>query len=315
MTLNPQVQIVLDRMKAAEAKGNVPDYTTMPPPEVRAYYKTARNPLRPPSLDIALAEDGAAGDIPLRYYRPLGSVADETLPVLIYFHGGGWIYGDLDTHDGICRALANTGGFAVISVDYRLAPEDPFPAGLDDAYAVVKWAADGAGGWNIDANRIAVGGDSAGGNFAAVVSLMARDEGVGGPSIKFQALLYPSTSFQMDSQSHADFGEGYVLTHQQQVWVRETYLGNLDNIGDWRASPLAAADFAGLPPAFVLTCGYDPLRDEGKAYADKLAAAGCAVTYKCFDGQVHGFLGMGGVVDEAGDALAEIAQAVKAGLG
>ena len=233
------------------------------------------------------------------------------MPILVYFHGGGWIYGDLDSHEGMCCELANRGDFAVASVDYRLAPEAKFPAGVEDAYAAVKWIAAGGEGWCIDTGRIAVGGDSAGGNLAAVVCLMARGHG---PGIAFQALLYPSTRFEAGTTSSREFAEGYMLTAQQQAWVNRHYLNGPADILDWRASPLLAEEFSDLPPAFVLTGGFDPLRDEGRAYADRLRDAGVAVTYRCFDGQIHGFLTMARVIDEAAVALTEIADAVRTGL-
>ena len=313
MPLDSQTRAVLDDIAAASA--GQPAIDDLTAKEVRAHYRTVRGALRADPPAVARIQEftapGPAGLIPIRYYRPAGSQADDRLPILVYFHGGGWIYGDLDSHEGVCCELANRGGFAVASVDYRLAPEAKFPAGVEDAYAAVKWIAAGGDGWCIDTDRIAVGGDSAGGNLAAVLCLMARGQG---PGIAFQALLYPSTRFEADTPSSREFAEGYMLTARQQAWVNRNYLNGPEDIVDWRASPLLAEDLSGLPPALVLTGGFDPLRDEGRAYADRLRDAGVAVSYKCFDGQIHGFLTMGRVIDEAAVALQEIADALKAGL-
>ena len=200
--------------------------------------------------------------------------------------------------------LANQGGFAVVNVDYRLAPEHKFPAAIEDSWAVLKWAKSGAGGLHIDGDRIGLAGDSAGGNISAVLSLMARDAHL---YISFQILIYPATRFSLDTESHRKFGEGYLLTRDAQKWYHEMYLRTDGDRQDWRASPILATDFSNVAPAFILTCGYDPLLDEGRRYADKLRAAGIPVEYRCYEGQVHGFLMMGKIIDEANEAINDIA--------
>lgn len=252
MALHPQAKLVVDAMAGAVAAGkrrNVEELT--------------------PSATDHLAP-GTDGDIPVRLYRPAGSDAAAPLPVLVYYHGGGWVIGNLESHDSLCRKIANAGGFVVAAVDYRLGPESRFPAAVEDAFAAVQWLAAGPGGLAIDNTRIAVSGDSAGGNLSAVVTLLARDQG---PALAHQALIYPATHFRRNTASHTEFAEGYLLTAAAQDWFRDHYLNDAADRDDWRASPLLAEDHSGLPPALVITAECDPLRDEGKAYADKLAAA------------------------------------------
>ena len=236
-----------------------------------------------------------------------GSELTRILPLLIYFHGGGWVVGDRDTHDVICRMLANRGEFAVINVDYRLAPENKFPAAVEDAWAVFKWAGAGAGGHAIDVDRIAVGGDSSGGNLSTVVAIMARDFGL---NLSFQALIYPATSFHLNTASHKKFDKGYLLTREVQDWYHAQYLRNESDRDDWRASPMLSDSLRDVAPAFILTCGYDPLVDEGRSYAEKLKQAGVQVKYRCFKGQVHGFITMGKAIDEANEAIYEVADSI-----
>jgi acetyl esterase len=258
------------------------------------------------------AASGPAGPIPLRLYRGLGAAAGAPLPLLVYFHGGGWTIGDLDTHDIVCRTLANKARCAVIAVDYRMGPEHKFPAAVEDCIAATRWVAERAAALGVDAARIAVGGDSAGGNLAAVVAITLRD--ALGPALVFQALVYPATDQRMDSASHARFGEGYLLTRDNMLWFRDNYLSPAD-YDDWRASPLRAADLARLPPAHIITAGYDPLVDEGRAYSDRLVAAGVPVLYECFEGMAHGFLTMGGVVAAANHALYRLGQSLAQAFG
>ena len=313
MTLHAGAKWVLDAIAAAEAEGRPPTEETTPE-ESRQLYRDSRGALTPEPPEVALAEDGAfagdAGEVPVRYYRPLGSATGEALPVMVFYHGGGWVIGDLDTHDVICRTMANAGGFAVISVDYRMGPEHKFPAAVDDAFAALRWVAAGAGGRAIDPGRIAVGGDSAGGNLAAVVSILARD--AGGPGIAFQGLIYPATNLDRDTQSHIDFAEGHLLTAKSQVWFQDLYLRSPADRDDWRTSPIKHADLSNLPPALVVTAGHDPLRDEGLAYAERLEEAGVGAEYSCYESQIHGFVTMGKVIDEAALALGEVALAAKA---
>jgi acetyl esterase len=232
------------------------------------------------------------------------------LPVLVFFHGGGWVVGNVESHDTMCRHLANRAGCAVVSVDYRLAPEHKFPAAVDDCFTATAWVAGNAAALGIDPGRLAVGGDSAGGNLAAVVSLMARDKGA--PRISYQLLIYPAMDAAMRHDSINRFAEGYVLTRATMRWFYEQYLRAAHDAADWRASPLLATDLGDLPPAFVLTAGYDPLSDEGDAYAERLAAAGVPVTHRRFPGQVHGFAMNGKIIRAADKALDDAAAALKA---
>lgn len=306
MPVDPQMQAVLERA----AKSALPPYYSVSAVEARRLYKETRAALYPPVPEVEavreLAARGPAGPIPLRLYRGLGTAAGA-LPVLVYFHGGGWTIGDLDTHDIVCRTLANRARCAVIAVDYRMGPEHKFPAAVEDCIAATRWVAEQGAALGVDAARIAVGGDSAGGNLATVVAISLRD--AGGPPLAFQALVYPATDQRMDSASHAKFGEGYLLTRNNMLWFRDNYLAPAD-YEDWRASPIRAADLARLPPAHIITAGYDPLVDEGRAYSDRLVAAGVPVLYECFEGMAHGFLTMGGVVAAANHALYRLAQSL-----
>ncbi len=289
-----------------------PPYETLQPAEARQYSRNARAVLAPEPPEMGEVRDLGLGPerrIPARLYRPLGSAAADRLPALIYFHGGGWVIGDLDTHDVVCRQIANGAGAAVVAVDYRLAPEHKFPAAVDDAIAATAWIAEHGAELGIDPTRLAVGGDSAGGNLAAVVALDARDHG--GPKLTRQVLIYPATESAMTHPSHERFGEGLLLTRPTMTWFRDHYLRTLEDGADWRASPLRAASFAGLPPAFVLIAGYDPLCDEGEDYAARLATAGVSVTLLRIEGMIHGFLTMGKLIPAANEAVALIAASLK----
>jgi acetyl esterase len=231
---------------------------------------------------------------------------------VVYFHGGGWVCGDLDTHDAVCRGIANHGRCAVVSVDYRLAPEHKFPAAVEDAIAALAWTSANAASLGIDAERLVAGGDGAGGNLAAVAAIAAREGG--GPPLAMQILVYPVADQSLDCASYERFGEDYPLTRETMRWCRDHYLRDARDVADWRASPLHAADLARLPPAYVITAGFDPLYDEGKAYAERLMQAGVPVTYECFEGQVHGFLIMGGVMAAANHAVYRIGQAIRSQL-
>jgi acetyl esterase len=238
--------------------------------------------------------------------------ADTLLPVLVYFHGGGWTIGDLDTHDVLCRDLANGSGCAVVSVDYRMAPEHPFPAAVDDCLAATRWVRANAVSLRVDARRLAVGGDSAGGNLAAVVCLALRDGGDALPA--FQLLIYPATDMRAVAPSHTTNAQGYVLTADSIAYYRGHYIADPAQWTDWRASPLLAGDHGRLPPALVVTAGFDPLRDEGRQYADALSGAGTKAEYVCFERQIHGFITMGRVIDEANTAVALCAAALRRAL-
>ncbi|HEY8554919.1 MAG TPA: alpha/beta hydrolase [Burkholderiales bacterium] len=308
--LDPQAQAVLDLIAAAGR----PPLHTLSAQEARAQYRAARKALQPPPEDVAAVRDltapGPHGPIPVRLYRARGTADAERLPVLVYFHGGGFTIGDLDTHDGVCRTLANEARCAVVSVDYRLGPEHKFPCAVDDSFAATRWVAQEAAALGIDARRIAVGGDSAGGNLATVVALLARD--AGGPPLAAQVLIYPTTTLEHDTPSTAEFGpRGYIISLDTMHYFRDSYLSAPEERRDWRASPLLAPDVSRLPPAFILTAGCDPLRDEGKAYAERLRAAGVEVRYTCYEGQIHGFITMGRMIDAAGRALRESAAALR----
>jgi acetyl esterase len=291
--LHPQARALL---RLFEEKG-VPPLHTLSPLERRFF-------TQPDPPHVASVRDlqapGPAGPIPLRSYRPIGTPGDAVLPVLVYFHGGGWVIGDLDTHDTLCRELCNLSGTAVIAVAYRLGPEAPFPAASDDGLAATRWVRDNAASLKVDPARLAVGGDSAGGNLAAVVALAARD--AGDLAIRFQLLIYPATDQRRSAPSHKTNGQGYLLTSDTLNYFHDHYFkGQVDL--DWRASPLLHASHANLPPAFILTAGYDPLRDEGLQYAQKLSEAGSRSTLVNFERQIHGFLPMGRALDEANVAV------------
>lgn len=306
MTLHVQVAALLERA----ARSPLPAYHTVPAFVARRIYRDTRAALAPQPPAIAEARLVVlGGKVAVRAYRP---VLAETLPALVFFHGGGWTIGDLDTHDVVCRQLASGARCAVFSVDYRLAPEHPFPAAVDDCFFAAEYVRKNAGSLKVDPKRIAVGGDSAGGNLAAVVALMARDEP--GPPLCGQLLIYPATDQRCAFPSHERNAEGYLLTRDAIRFFRAGYLPNPADRADWRASPLLAASHAGLPPAFVLTAGYDPLVDEGRAYAEQLAAAGVQVAYKEYSDMVHGFILFGGVLDTANAAVAECCEHLRSGF-
>ena len=310
MTLDPQAAEVLERA----ARAALPPYSQLGAVAARELYRETRGKLAPPPPEVAKVENlqasGPAGPIRVRLYRALGAAPNEHLPGLVYFHGGGWTIGDLDTHDIVCREFANLARCAVVSVDYRLAPEHKFPAAVEDAIAATHWTGRMADTLGLDPARIAVGGDSAGGNLAAVVALTLRD--AGGPPLAMQVLIYPSVDMTADRDSHREFADGYMLTREAILWFTDNYLRGPDDVADWRASPIRATDLAGVAPAYVITAGFDPLRDEGKAYADRLSEAGVPVTYECFEGMIHGFVTMGGVIAAAHHAIYRAATALKA---
>lgn len=291
--LHPQVRALLDRV----ARSPLPPYHAVPAFVARRIYRDTRAALAPKAPELAEVRLMVLeSKIAVRVYRP----SSEVLPALVFFHGGGWTIGDLDTHDVLCRQLAAGAHCAVFSVDYRLAPESPFPAAVEDAIAATKYVLSNPGILKIDAKRIAVGGDSAGGNLAAVVALELKKL-----AIAYQLLIYPATDQRCEFDSHSRNGEGYLLTRDAIHFFRGGYLPDKEHWTDWRASPLLAADHRGVAPAYVLTAGYDPLLDEGRAYADKLSSAGVEVEYREYPDMVHGFILFGGVVDTANAALAE----------
>ena len=237
---------------------------------------------------------GPRGPIGCRIYTP---VQGEALPALLYLHGGGWVLGDIDSHDSVCRALARRAGCVVLSIDYGLAPEHRFPEPLEDSWAGLEWLHQNAAVLGVDPERIAVGGDSAGGNLAAVLAHWARDRG--GPKIAAQLLIYPVTDFDLDTESYRNVGTGYGLTRESMRWFWEKYLADPDEGASPDASPLRARDFTNLPPALVLTCELDPLESEGSAYAASLRAAGVSVDHINEAGMIHGYIRMAGVIGRA----------------
>jgi len=304
--LHPDARALIDLID----KRGLPAMNTLTPVDARAFYRDRREFTQPAAPDVGAVRDascdGPHGPIALRIYRPLGAGAapspGTTLPVLVYFHGGGWTIGDLDTHDVLCRQLCNGAGVVVVSVDYRVGPEHRFPAAVDDCLAATRWVAGHARELGVDAARLAVGGDSAGGNLAAVVAILARDSGE--LPVAFQLLIYPATDMRCGHASHATNGRAYVLTNELISYYHDHYIADAAHDLDWRASPLLHGDLTRLPPALVLTAGFDPLRDEGLDYADRLVAAGNRATYVCYERQIHGFITMGRLIDEANSAVA-----------
>jgi acetyl esterase/lipase len=306
MALDPGLKIVLDQLAANPG----PQLHELPVEQARAFFDAMQLPS--PEVKIASVEDrripGPAGDIPVRIYRPEGQ---GPLPALVYFHGGGWVIGSIETHDASCRDLANRVGCVVVSVDYRLAPEHRYPAAAEDCYAATRWVAENAASLGIDAGRIAIGGDSAGGNLTAVVALMARDRR--GPALVHQLLIYPVTDADFTRASYRENAEGYLLTTTAMEWFWGHYVPDSAQRTEAYAAPLRAKDLAGLPPAFVITAEFDPLRDEGEAYAKRLAQAGVATRHERYAGAIHGFFAMGmlsevarRVVDDAADELRRV---------
>ncbi|MGO4390400.1 alpha/beta hydrolase [Variovorax sp. M-6] len=310
--LHPQAKAFIDLL---EQRG-VPPTHTLTPADARKFYRERRAVTQPDPGEMAevreLQADGLHGPIPMRLYRPLGSVAASVLPVLVYYHGGGWTIGDLDTHDTLCRELCNLSGCAVVAVDYRMGPEHRFPAAVDDVLAATRWVRREAAALGVDPARLAVGGDSAGGNLAAVVAIAARD--AGDLPIAYQLLIYPATDMRRVHPSHTTNGQGYVLTSDTIRYFHDQYITDAAHDLDWRASPLLHEDLAGLPPALVLTAGYDPLRDEGLDYARALTAAGNRTSYVCFERQIHGFITMGRLLDEANAAVSMCAAELRRAL-
>lgn len=310
--LHPQVQALLEQARASGA----PPLHLLSPKDARASYKDRARlsqPDPPPMAairDLVPAPKGAP--VPIRLYLPAGSDRDAPLPLLVFFHGGGFVIGDLDTHDVLCRQLANGAGCAVASVAYRLAPESPFPAAIEDCLAATAWLHDNAAALGLDAARIAVGGDSAGATLAAVVSIHARDAGLWG--LRFQLLIYPVTDFGNVSGTRYRNGTGYALTDDILAYFLRHYVRDKDKLDDWRVSPLLARELSGLPKAMIITAGFDPLHDEGLAYAQRLSQAGTKATHICFSRQIHGFITMGRVIDEANAAVALCSAALRQAL-
>lgn len=293
-----------------QARSGRPTFGELGVEETREAFGAMRNGLGPGTRNMARVVDrlipGPDGEIPVRIYSPVAN--PDGLPALVFFHGGGWVIGDINSHDEVCRVLAADAECIVINVDYRLAPEHRFPAAADDALAAYRWTVQYADELGVDRDRIAVGGDSAGGNLAAVVSQQARADK---QPPAFQLLIYPVTDLRCDSASYDACGEGFFLTRQGMEWFRGLYLTDDAQREDPRASPLLAEDLSGLAPAFVATAGFDPLRDEGRAYAQKLAGAGGEVSYRCYSGTIHGCLSLSGVLPQGRRLLDDAAGALR----
>jgi len=309
MPLDPDARLLLDAM----IKAGRPPFESLTPLGARMQMRAMREALNQPQPAVAEVGECVAqvahGRIALRLYRSRARTAGALQPVLVYFHGGGWVFGDLDTHDNLCRHLANAADCTVVAVDYRLAPEHKFPAALDDAWAAARWVAAHAGELGIDAGRLAVGGDSAGGNLATVVGLFAGESGE--VSIKYQVLFYPVVDLALAHDSYRRVGEGVNLTAAAMAWFRGHYLNSPREIDDWRVSPLRASNLARSPPAFIATAGCDPLCDEGEDYARLLEQSGVPVTFRHFPGQMHGFASMSGFLRASDEVLADAGAALK----
>lgn len=306
MPLDAQAQKLVDAMAALNLKA----FEDSTPEEARASFRSRTAALGPGDPVAAVTDHRvsvAGGAITVRVYGAGGAAPQ---PALVFYHGGGWVIGDLDTHDAICRTLAARTPCAVASVDYRLAPESRYPVAVDDAYAALRWVVANAGALGIDPGRVAVGGDSAGGNLATVMTLLARERG--GPEIVHQVLIYPVTDHDLDTASYRENATGYVLTREGMRWFWNHYLTRPEQAKEPHASPLRAPSLGGLPAALVLTAECDPLRDEGEAYAARLREAGVPVTLTRYDGMFHGFFRMTRFLDQAGAAVDEVARALRA---
>ena len=308
MSLDPQIEIILGLAK----KANLPEIWQLTPDQGREQYLMRVNKLKF-SEPIFHAEDrrlaGPGSDIPIRIYMPREIRTTEKLPVLMWFHGGGFVIGSLETHDSVCRMLANQADCIVVAVDYRLAPEAKFPAAVEDCEAALKWVALHAVEFGGDPACIAVGGDSAGANLATVMAILARD--ASHPKLVFQLLIYPCTAPEPETASHHKFKEGYLLTRNSITWFYRQYLRSGKEVNDFRFAPLILDDLSGLPPALIIVAGYDPLRDEGMDYARRLIEAGNRVRLSNYEGMIHGFYLMGGAVDGARRAVNESAAALR----
>lgn len=312
MTIDPGAQALLDLIK----ESGRPPFHELTTDEAREAFAASRAALQPDPIALAEVRDlscpGPAGEIPLRLYRGSEFVEGAPQAVLVYYHGGGWVLGNLNSHDVVCREIASRADMTVISVDYRLGPEHLFPAAVDDSIAAAKWISANAADLGVDPARLAVGGDSAGGNLAAVVCLDARDNN--GPPIAAQVLNYPVTDMSLTQPSHKKCADLPPIPPKTMDWFFDRYCRTDADKTDWRAAPLLAASHANLPPALVVVGGYDPLHDEGVDYADKMNAAGSKAEVFDMPGQIHGFLTMNKIITEANQALAAIAQYLKANV-
>jgi acetyl esterase len=288
MALDPESQKIIEAMVAA----NRPAWHTLSPEAAREAYLSVRPAAQGPRPDgVSVANrtiPGPGGPLPIRIYRPDKAAAETRLPALVYAHGGGWVFGNLDSHDVLCAQLAIEAGIAVLAVDYRLAPETRFPGAFDDVVTALQWLAANGPAIGVDPAKLAIGGDSAGGNLAAAVAIWARDNK--GPRLRLQLLAYPVTDITARSESYGSFADGYGLNAATMEWFIDHYTPDRKSRDDWRVSPLKARSLANLPPALVVTAGYDPLRDEGRAYAWRLQQEGTVADLVEFGGMLHGFL-------------------------
>lgn len=311
MPLDPQCQDFLNAVAAME----IPGFAEMTPEECRQAVAGFTMMMGEPEA-VARVEDrnipGPGGPVPVRIFTP-AEAGPGALPVVIYFHGGGFVFGSVDLIDPITRSLANRSGCMVVSVDYRLAPEHPFPAAPDDAWAAVQWVSDHALELGADPAKIAVAGDSAGGNLAAVMCLMAKDQG--GPPLAFQLLVYPAVEHSFDRVSYRENGEGYLLTGADMHYFWDHYFSAGGDRLQPYASPLRAPDHSGLPPAFIVTAEYDPLRDEGEEYGRCLSEAGVPAEVRRYDGMIHGFFWLPAAIQRGGQAMTDAAEALRKALG
>ena len=312
--LDPQAQALMQLM----VEKGVPPVNTLTPVQARESYRSRRAFTQPDAPEVYQVADQVIQsngvNVPVRVYHPHTAQTQKSLPALVYIHGGGWTIGDLDTHDVLCRSLCLQAGVVVVSVDYRMGPEHKFPAAYDDTVAAFNWTVANASALGVDAKHIAIGGDSAGGNLSAAACIGLRDQKGLSVQPAFQLLIYPATIMWQDTPSYHANGQGYMLTKDSIAYYTDNYLRNRDDAKDWRASPQWANTHAGLPPAFVMTAGFDPLRDEGLMYADALSKAGVSCQYICFERQIHGFITMGRVMQEANTAVSLCAQVLKASL-
>lgn len=312
MQLDPESQAFLDLIK----KLGRPPIDSLPPLQAKEVFRRGRMVTQPdlPQVDRVKEYEapGPHGPIPVRVYRGAGTADLGVLPVHVYYHGGGWVLGDLDSHDWVCRKIANAAQCAVVSVDYRMAPEHIFPAAFDDSLAAVHWVVANAAKLKVDPARMSVGGDSAGGNLAAAVAIALRD--AGGPvKLKAQILVYPAVDLSMSGDYYGRYtrDSGLVLTDETMCWFIDLYIPKAEHRKDWRASPLMAKTLKGLPPALVLLAGFDPLCAEGEVFAARLKADGVEVRTAMYPGQIHGFLSNGKMLPKANNAIDDIAAAMK----
>jgi acetyl esterase len=309
-TMDPKAQIVGEFVKSIRVPGYYP-----PLPELRQQLRLMVSLMDEPAPELARVEDiripGPAGEIPARVYS--SSAAKTPQPTVVYFHGGGWVQGDLETHNGLCARLARHAGVLVVAIDYRLAPENKFPAAVEDCFAAYRWIREKGRDLGADTTRVAVAGDSAGGNLSAVVSQLTASSGAPVPAC--QVLIYPATDASLETDSHRELVDGHVIPRERIVWYMQQYLRTDADRSDVRFSPLRAPSLKGQPPAMIVTAGFDPLRDEGRAYGDRLREAGVDVVYREYPGQIHAFVSLTKVIPQGMACTLEIADYLRRRLG